>query len=191
MSENRKRQLLILVAFLLPLIFVSVVIVVSIFPSATLSTEYNFLYATCLDGRPGYSFNCRPYLASLYQVEDGKLVEKAVPPELDSDRDGIPDIQENYRARLFIHDTAKNQSQEVRQPEAEQLQLSDLLTSPDGLTVEWDYQGGGDFFFVFGSRSRSGYYLTRGNGRQRLELINDSNRYYYQDDLLFLGWILE
>ena len=78
---------------------------------------------------------------------------------------------------------------EISQQEAEGLQLLDLQTSPDGVAVEWDRSGGDDFFFIFGSRSSYGYYLTKGNARQKVELINDSDRYYYGYDLHFLGWI--
>ena len=145
MADVKKNQLLIVVAFLLPMLFLGVVLIVSVIPSATLSTDYDFLYATCSDGSPPYSYNCRPYLASRFGVENGRLVERPVPADLDSDRDTIPDVLENYRARLFIHDTEANQSREVSQQEAEQLELLDLLTSPDGVAVEWDRSGGDDF----------------------------------------------
>lgn len=191
MDEPRKKQLIILVAFLLPLVFVGVVLVVSIIPSATLSTEYNFIYATCNDGSQPYSYYCRPFLANSFGIEGGRIVEKVVPAELDSNQNNVPDIQENYRTRLFIHDTSANQSREINTAEAQQLVLSDLLTSPDGVAVEWEFVGGNDFFFVFGGRSTYGYYLTRGNARQKLDLISDTDRYYYQDNMLFLGWVLE
>ena len=191
MTVAKKNQLLLLVAFVLPLVFVAVVLVISVIPSATLSTDYDFLYATCSDANPPYSYNCRPYLATRFQVENGRLVEKPVPEDLDLDRDNIPDVLENYRARMFLHDTETNQSREISQQEAEQLELLDLLTSPDGVAVEWDRYGGDDFFFIFGSRSNYGYYLTRGNAKKQLELINDANRYYYGNDLHFLGWIAE
>ena len=189
MAEVKKNQLLIVVAFLLPMIFLGVVLTVSVIPSATLTTDYDFLYATCSDGSGPYNYNCRSYLANRYSVRNGRLVEQPVPAELDSDQDSIPDVLENYRTRLFIHDTQTNQSREINQQDAERLQLLDLLTSPDGVAVEWDRSGGDDFFFIFGSRSNYGYYLTKGNAKQRLELINDANRYYYGNDLHFLGWL--
>lgn len=189
MAEVKKNYLLIVVAFLLPMIFLGVVLIVSVIPSATLSTDYDFLYATCSEGSGPYSYNCRPYLASRFGIDNGRLIERPVPADQDSDRDTIPDVEENYRARLFIHDTETNQSREISQQEAEGLQLLDLQTSPDGVAVEWDRSGGDDFFFIFGSRSSYGYYLTKGNARQKVELINDSDRYYYGYDLYFLGWI--
>ncbi|MEZ5490729.1 MAG: hypothetical protein R3F50_10465 [Gammaproteobacteria bacterium] len=189
MATVKKNPLLILVAFLLPLVFLGVVLVVSVIPSASLTTDYDFLYATCSDGSRAYSYNCRGYLVNRYRIDNGRLMEQPVPADLDSDQDAVPDILENPRARLFIHDTQTNQSREISQQQAGQLELLDLLTSPDGVAVEWDRSGGSDFFFVFGSRSTYGYYLTKGTARQRLELINDSNRYYNGNDLLFLGWI--
>jgi len=190
MNSAKNRQLLIVVAFILPLLFVIVVLAVSVIPSATLTTGYDFLYATCQDGSPPYSYYCRPYLDNRLYVDDGALMEREVPPELDSDRDGITDVQENYRVRLFLHDTTLNRSQEIGFDEAAGLQLLDRLTSPDDVAVEWETRGGNDFFFIFGNDYRAGYYLTRGNARQRLELINDADRYYYPNGVLFLGWVI-
>ncbi len=191
MQEAARKQLLLIIAFLLPLLFVGIVVVVSVLPSARLSTGYDFLYATCQDGNPPYAYYCRPYLANLFAVENGRLIENSVPDDLDSDGDGIADVREGYRVRLFVHETSANQSREISPDEARTLLLSDLLTSPDGVAVEREYSGGGDFLFFSSGRSDWGYFLTRGNARQRLNLINESERYYYRDDIEFLGWILE
>ena len=184
------KPILVGIAFLLPLLFVGVVFVTSYIPSATLSTDYDFIYATCSEGNTPYSYNCSNYLNNLYGVEDGTLVERPVSAVLDSDRDEIPDIDENYRTRLFYHDTELNQSREITLDEARAFRLRDLITSPDGVAVEWEYSRSRGYFIFYGSSSSYGYYLTRGNARKRLDLIHDGERYYYRDDFQFIGWVL-
>jgi len=46
------------------------------------------------------------------------------------------------------------------------------------------------FFLFYDARSRNGYYLTRSNVRQELNITGNNERYYYRDDFLFLGWII-
>ena len=94
---------------------------------------------------------------------------------------------------VFLHDTQKNESREITLAEAKTLNMDSLLTSPDGVTVSngYNYSGGGDFFFLFGGgRSDYGYYLMKGNSKKKLNLINVSDRSYYQNNFQFLGWVL-
>ena len=191
MEEPRNKPILIGVAFLLPLMFIVVVFLSSYVPSIRLSTDYNFVYATCSEGIRPYYYNCGNYLNARYGVENGTLQELPIPPELDSDNDDIPDINENYRTRLFIHDTELDESREITLDEVQQLNLRNLITSPDGVAVEWEASGRNGFFLFYSSSSNYGYYLTKGNAHKRLNLINDSERSYYRDDFEFLGWIVE
>lgn len=191
MEEQKNKPILVGVAFLLPLLFVAIVFFSAYIPSVTLSTDFNFVYATCNEGNNTYSYNCSNYLNNLYSVENGRLMELPVSAELDSDRDDIPDIDENYRTRLFIHDTELDESREVTLEEAQTLNLRDLITSPDGVAVEWEYSRGNGYFLFYSSSSNYGYYLTKGNARKQLNLISDADRYYYRDDFMFLGWVME
>ena len=73
------------------------------------------------------------------------------------------------------------------------MKLSNLLTSPDGVTVSNNrsYNGGYDLFiFGGGGYSSYGYYLTKGKSKRKLNLINDTDRYYYSNNFQFLGWVL-
>ncbi len=112
----------------------------------------------------------------------------------DSNKDGVADFKQNYNTRIFLHDTKKNESREISLTEAQMLTLNNLLTSPDGVTVSsnYSYNGGGDFLFLFGGGGRSsyGYYLTKGKSKSKLNLINNTDQYYYQNNFQFIGWIL-
>jgi len=191
--EFLKKNFAILLAFILPILLIAIVTLSIYLPSLFLSTSYNFIYTSCVDGTNYYySYNCDNYLQKRYSVVGNKLVANNVDPTLDSDNDKIPDINENYIARIFLHDTQKNVSREITFEEAQTLTLNNLLTSPDGVTVSSHYdRNGGDFIFIFNSDSSSyGYYLTKGKGKDKLNLINNTSQYYYRNNFQFLGWVL-
>lgn len=190
MKQQSSKPILIGVAFLLPLFFIAVVFVTSYIPSVNLSTDFNFVYATCSGGNVPYSVRCGNYLNSLYDVDEGALKVELIPQDLDSDGDTIPDVDENYQTRLFFHDTDLNESREITVAEAQDFSLRELITSPDGVAVEWEVSSGSGFFLFYNTRSRNGYYLTKGDTRQELNIIGRDERYYYQDDFMFVGWVL-
>ncbi len=190
MEEKQKRAILLAVAFLLPLLFIMTVFITSYVPSVSLSTNYNFVYATCSEGSSPYSYYCSNFLHNRYQVENGQIVEQEIPEDLDSDGDGVLDVNENYRTRLFLHDTELNESEEISLVEAQRLRLDERITSPDGVAVEWEFTSGGSFFPFVRYSSNYGYFLTRGSAKQPLNLINATERTYYRDDFLFLGWVV-
>ncbi|NKB32380.1 MAG: hypothetical protein GKR91_04710 [Pseudomonadales bacterium] len=190
-EEKAGKPILVGVAFLLPLLFVGVVFLSSYIPSARLSTDYDFLYSTCSEGTSPYYYNCGNYLNNLYEVQNQTLIELPISADLDSDGDDIADVDENYRTRLFFHDTETNTSREITLEEAQQYNLRELITSPDGVAVEWEYSRSRGYFIFYSTSSNAGYYLTKGDARKRLDLISDTERYYYRDDLHFLGWVIE
>ncbi len=192
MREFLKKNFTILLAFILPVALIAIVALSTYLPSLFLSTDYNFIYSSCTDGTNYYSYRCDNYLQKRYSVVNNKLVVNAVDPTQDSDKDGILDINENYTARIFLHDTKKNESREIALEEAQTLSLNGLLTSPDSVTVSSSYdRSGGDFFFIFGGGSSSyGHYLTKGKSRSKLNLINRDDTYYYRDNFQFIGWVL-
>lgn len=192
MKEFFKKNFAIVLAFVLPIALIAIIALSTYLPSFFLSTDYNFVYSSCTDGRNYYSYRCDNYLQKRYSVVNSKLVVNDIDPAQDSDNDGIPDINENYTARIFLHDTQKNESREITLEEAQTLSLNGLLTSPDRVTVSSYYdRSGGGFFFIFGGGSSSyGYYLTKGKSRDKLNLINRDDRYYYRDNFQFIGWVL-
>jgi len=180
----------VLLAFLLPVALIVVVTLSTYIPSKFLKTDYDFIYSTCTDGVNSYSYRCDNYLQKRYSVSEGNLVVNDIDPKQDSDNDGIMDINENYTARIFLHDTKKNESREITQEDAQKLSLNSLLTSPDGVTVSSGYSGGSDVVFLFDGRSSYNYYLTKGRSKSKLNLINSNGRYYYRDNFQFIGWVL-
>lgn len=190
MKKFFKKNFAIVLAFALPVALIAVVALSTYLPSVFISTDYNFVYSSCTDGGNYYSYRCDNYLQKRYSVVNNKLVVNDIDPEQDSDNDGIPDIKESYTARLFFHDTEKNESREITLDEVQTLALNELLTSPDGITISSHYDRGGDFFLFGGGSSSYGYYLTKGKGKSKLNLINRDDRYYYRDNFQFIGWVL-
>jgi len=186
-----KKNIVLITAFALPVLLVLWIAVSTYLPSLLLSTQYNFVYATCDTGSGYYGYNCENYLTSRYGVENGKLVVREVPPTQDSDRDKVADINENYITRLFLHDTKANEGREITLAEAQNLNLRELLTSPDGVSVESGYNRGAEFFFLFDSSSEHHYYLTKGKKHKQLNLVNDEERYYYRENFKFIGWVIK
>ena len=161
-------------------------------PSLFISTNYNFIYASCTDGANYYQFPCNKYLQDRYVVNDGKLIIKPIDKDVDLDKNGVPDYKEKYSDRIFLHDTKNNESKEISIDEAQSLVLSNLLTSPDGITVSSHYDNTNNgIFSIFGGSSSYGFYLTKGNFKSKINLVNNLNSYYYASNFEFLGWIIK
>lgn len=196
--EFIKKNFVILLAFTLPVALIVIVALSTYLPSLFISTDYNFVYTQCTEGANYYSYRCDNYSEKRYFVVNGKLavntivVASTTTPTKDSNKDGIPYIIENYTVRFFLHDTKKNESREITLEEAKTLTLNNLLTSPDGITISSGYDNNrNNLFFIFGGGGSSyGHYLTKGKSRRKLNLINDGERYYYNNNFQFLGWVL-
>ena len=188
MKNFLKNNFAIVLAFSLPVVLIAAISLSTYLPSLFLTTNYNFVYAACSDGN--FSFRCDNYLQERFTVVDGKIVLNEVNPRQDSDRDGVPDVDENYTDRIFLHDTESNESREISLEDAEALNLDKLITSPDGVTVSSEYDRGADYFLFYNGGSTYGHYLVRGNAKSQLNLINDQNRFYYRNNFQFIGWVL-
>lgn len=178
-----------LLAFAFPLLLIIIIAASTYLPSLFLSTDYDFVYATCGNGSGYYEYDCRNFLNDRFAVENGQLTLKPIDPYKDSDRDGTPDMSESYVTRIFRHNTGANESREITLEEAKALSINGLATSPDGVSVQRGYDRGTDFFIFFNTSSDYGYYLTKGEKRQKLNLVIDDDRYYYRDNFKFIGWV--
>jgi len=181
-----KNNFVIIFAFSLPVVLIAVVALSAYLPSVFLSTNYNFVYAACTDGSSYNSYRCDDYLQQRYSVVDGSLVVNEVVLQ----KDGARDTNEEYCARLFFHNTETNETREITVEQAQELMFSELLTSPDGVTVSSEYDRGADIFLLFDSGSSYGHYLVKGNMKRKLNLINSDDRYYYRNNFKFIGWAL-
>jgi|SRR3989338_9771998 len=183
-----KNNIAVILAFALPILLVIGIAISAYWPSF-LSTEYDFVYARCDDNNwvdryrdtLPYPRDCNSYLNAIYKVENGKLAVQEVKFV------GIG----SYSNRLFLHDSQKNEGREITLAEAKALDLNGLITSPDGVSVENAYDRGPEFFPFFDGSSRYGYYLTKGSRKQRLNLVGEDERNYYQDNFKFIGWVVK
>jgi hypothetical protein len=181
-----KHHWVIILAFALPISLILLIAISTYLPGFFVSTDYNFVYTTCTDHNNQRIYDCEQNQPVIYTVSAGKIVAQSKNITLD------PAEHNAYTSttRFFLHDTTTNESHEITLTEATTLQLSELLTSPDGVTVSSHYSGGGDFFIFGGGYNSFGYYLTKGSNRSKLNLINNPDRYYYQDNFKFIGWVL-
>ena len=190
MADFLKKNFAIVLAFALPIVLIAIVALSTYVPSLFITTDYNFVYTSCADSAGYYPYNCDTYLRTRYSVINEKITVNPIDPTQDLDKNKVLDINENYNTRIFLHDTKKNEGREITLEEAQALSLNGLLTSPDGVTVSSNYDRDADFFFIFDGGSSYGYYLTKGNSRSKLNLINSDDRYYYRDNFQFIGWVL-
>jgi hypothetical protein len=188
MKQFIKENLVLVLAFGLPILLILIVAITTYAPSWLVSTNYDFIYATCSDPK-GYNYNCENYADKTYKVVGSKLVLIPIDPNIDSNQNGVKDATEGYTLRIFLHDTKKNESREITLSEAEGMTLSSLLTSPDGVTVSSGYSERSGFF-IFDGGSDYGYYLMKGRSKKKLDLINQLDQYYYQGNFKFIGWVL-
>lgn len=192
MKQFIKNNLAIFVAFLLPFLLILFVVVSIYLPKAKVKTAYDFVYTTCGEDSYYYSYpyNCNDYSAMRYVIEGNKLVEKEVTIPINTDS-YYKNTPTDYKVRIFVHDTSKNESREVTLDEAKSFTfVNSLLTSPDGVNISNNYSGGSDYFLFFGGSSYDyGYYLTKSKSKTKLNLINSNDRYSYQNNMHVLGWL--
>lgn len=190
MNEFLKKNLIVLIAFALPVILIIVVALSVYLPSLFVRTDYNFVYAICTDSSYYYGNECSNFLQKKYTVVNGKIITNDVDLSVDVYGNKRPGAG-TFNSRVFLHNTKTNESRELGSSEETQIILnSNLYTSPDGVTISRDSSGGDYFMFPFGGSSyTSGWYLTKGGSKKKMNLINDNDRYYYQDSLVVLGWV--
>ncbi|MEK7586716.1 MAG: hypothetical protein AAB453_02495 [Patescibacteria group bacterium] len=183
-----KDNLIVLVAFLLPILLIIGTALTLYLPGAFLTTQYDFVYTVC-DNNQSYNYSCNNFLKRMYEVKAGKLVANQIDQAEDLNRNNIPDNKEISKVRLFYHDTKEDESREITLSEAQGFTYSDLLTSPDGVSVSSGYERNNGFLFFDGG-SATGYYLTKGSKQRRLSLINENDRYNYGNEFQFIGWVI-
>lgn len=190
MEKFIKKNLALSLAFVLPIVLILIIALITYVPSLYVSTDYNFLYASCVNSGDYYSHeSCNSYLQKYYTVVNNRLTVNSLDPTLDYNKDGVPDFNKNFDVHIFLHNTQKNESREVTLEQAQGVMLSNLLTSPDGVTISNDYNQGGYIFPFGGGPSSYGHYLKKGRGKVRMNTINNNGQSYYQDSFQFIGWV--
>lgn len=184
MKDFFKGNGVIVLALVLPVIFILIIALRSYLPSLGVKTDYDFLYASCGNGDE-YAPDCNYYLTQKYKIVNGRLVENPVQEPVGNP---YPGGMINYQSHIFVLDTESGESREVTLAKAQELNLSELLTSPDGVTVSGEYNRGSGFF-LFDGGSSYGYYLRKGNRRSEFHPATVTDR-YYRNNFRFLGWII-
>lgn len=176
----------------LPFALIMGVYLMSVWQSASLDTDYDFVYAVCDSGSVSYGYRyCDTYLNELIQIdENGQYSRGTINPDRDSNNDGVKDVDEAFKVRFFFHDTTENRSTEISEADLSRYTFSDFLISPDGATVERGYQRSPDFLlFDIGSNGYE-YELVRDGRGRVLNLVGDHDRWYYQEQFEFVGWVI-
>jgi hypothetical protein len=134
--------------------------------------KFHFLYVTGDDY----------YQGKQYVVEGGRLAKREV---------NYPEHYTPGVARLFVHNMAGNESQEIVFEEAQTLSLDPRVKSPDGYTVVHGSAEYGVFPIFFGSdRDYNAVYIKGHATSKKLHVEFPSDtRYAYEGRFRFLGWL--
>ncbi len=188
MKKFLKDNLIIIISFSLPIVFILVMLGVVYIPSYYVKTDYNFIYLTCKDS--GYS-NGEPicnFIKNNYRIENNKLVVQEIGQDQDINGNKILDKDENKEVKFFKHNNKENLSTELTIEELEKLNINPKITSDDGYEVVNKNSYGGPF----SSGGERQYYLVKDNLSKKLDLKLPNNEFYYGDNnYKFLGWIKE
>jgi type II secretory pathway pseudopilin PulG len=181
-----KKHLPLIVGLALPVLFIIIISLVVFLPSITIKPQHNFLY-TKVDSynRYGQSYT------TAYKVEDSKITTVITP---------IPNYKELYGTTtsllkeavnlpdLYLYDVKSNTSHKITLDQAQTYTLDPGPSSPDGYTVAYNYSNDGIFDLFGSSNSNDGYFISKGNGKKKLNSI-DSDGYYSSSNFRLIGWI--
>ena len=172
--QNIKQNLLLVLAILLPIIFIGVLYLVSKIPTTPIVPTQNVLYSIT-----NYGINSK--FSVNYIIEDGKLVRKVY--------DNMsPDKETSYvpvagEPRLYEYDFKTNSVIPLTFEEAEKKSYSLKYESDEGYTISQEYSNGGIFY---SGPSYPTVYIYSKNNRSKLNIeLNPSRNEGFQ----FIGWI--
>jgi len=150
-------------------------------PNLFTQPKFNFLYAT------GGECFCSQYNQP-YSIQNSKLIKNKIPilTITPNARDISCDLPQNA-AKLFIHDTVKNENEQITFATAQQLNLDPNNKSPDGFEITRGGMQGSIFSLLFYADSRydkssalQGHYASKKFNAQTLGPCNNFR---------FIGWI--
>ena len=190
MRNFLRKNWALLTAFALPVGFVGMILTSTYIQSRLVSTNYDFVYFQCDMPRGYYSDRCLVFLDERFTIENGKILVNEVIDENEEDERNS-DLYKISNARIFLHDTESNKSQEITIDQVEGLKVSELLTSPDGVTFSAEYhRSSGVFIFSSGDTSHR-FHLKDGRNQRKMYLEGEDDQYYYGNNFKFGGWVLE
>ncbi len=192
MKNFLKENLVLVLAFLIPLVFIVVVALVVYLPSKYIYSNYEFVYVSC----PLSNYNhrsCLDIVKYKYYVEKGKMVVSENVDIISSTTNNvIPQYDKegkiDYKPEFFIYNTKTQENRQIDIEELKNLVFEDGVVSPDGFSVVRDYNSGMEVFPFYYNSSSYGLFLKKGKTKRELDLP-DNDDYYYRDNFLLLGWV--
>jgi len=185
-----KEHLLVVGALSLPLLFIAAVTLIVYLPVWLINPQYDFVYISCDANRYYAEVSCEDFLASKYQVVDGRLTVKEIDYTRDQNRNGEPDFAQSYRERIFLYDTDRDTSREITLDEIVTFTVTPLRTAPDGVTLTSGYGAdGADFIPLFSFRSHAYTWQLEHEGYRQTINLADNPRDYVSE-IHFVGWVI-
>jgi len=188
MNNFFKENLVLVLAFSIPLIFIIIVVIIVYLPAKLIYSDYEFAYVQC----SGYfAYSCED-ITNYYRVTDGKISISEYDEDMNIESNKITVTHkrsENSYDRFstfkfFIYNTKTDESRAVNIDELKELSFFDEDVSPDGYSVVDEYVGSHDVFPFYFSSSHYGIFLK--NNKNRREIVLDGG----SRDIDFLGWVL-
>lgn len=185
MKEDKRKNLLLVSAFSLPVILIVSVVLGMYAFSGSVSTEYNFVYSICDDLRSNYGRGCSQYVNTKYYIDNNKFRDDGYYNNLVAEEDklDVPPNPRDYKISFFLYDAENNKSRTLAEKELYSLSFVEGIASPEGVYVSRERKSE-----VFGSSSY-GYYLKKEGNYKKINIINISNG-FYDDRFEFIGWVL-
>lgn len=170
----RIKNLPLIVGIALPVVFIAVVSVIIFLPSLRVKPQHNFIYTI---GPYYYSGGYQ----TTYEVRDGRIVLW----DADSRPDQVPAA---VPAAIYLYDVVADTSRQISFEDAKEYVLVPGPSSPDGYTVDYQYQHDG-IFELFGSNDNdSGYFISKDGGKKRLNAF-PGNPYRSWGEFRLVGWV--
>lgn len=174
-----KKNLPIIIALALPILFVVIITGVLFVPTLSLKPSYNFIYSS----NNGYY----PYYMNIYKVNDQKQVTMEPNPSYNATNSyGYNDSQN--APNLYMYDIITNTVKQITLEEAQRYVVDPGPSSPDGYQVNYNYNNNGIFEIFGGGSRRSGYVISKGSASKALPaMVGDA----YYGSYTFIGWIIK
>jgi hypothetical protein len=175
-NETMSRRLALILAGVLPVVFLVVLGLAVYIPSLLVKPKHDFIYFTGRDYQLAYT----------YQFQNGQISRLERPQNNERGFELNPSVNPDTLStpKLFRHNVSSNSSSQISLAEANQLNLSGGDSSPDGFKFSGNYNNTGPFGI---GRSDYAYYLT-GNGVNLKQNITGDTQ-IFDDSVRLLAWV--
>jgi len=198
-KQEKNNKIALIIGLAIPIVMIIFVAISIYLPGFFIKPETDFLYATgnnvyCYGRNNRYTikngtltdtFPIKKETATTTTIiKDGIAIEEKLVPAFSSE---IYNECANAEVKFYLHNTSKNDNEEILFEEAVKLKLDSGIESPDGFEVV-RVGNGGDFPFIFSGGNRNAYYLRGDKSSQKINVKLSSQDYY---NFQFIGWIEE